>query len=74
MKNSIETYKVSGSAKKSNLDNSDANEGHIEDRVTCCRCHKKLPNGDYGQKDKFGNRFCNLKCLKAFHGIPEVHD
>lgn len=74
MKNKSKMDKVLGSAKESHLDDSGVKEGQASDRIRCQKCNKQLPLGDYGQKDKFGNRFCNLKCLKAFHGIPEVHD
>lgn len=69
MKNSIETYKVSGSAKESHLDDSGGKE-----RCSCIKCHRKLPYGDYGYKDKDGNIFCTLKHMADYHGIPMIHD
>jgi uncharacterized CHY-type Zn-finger protein len=62
------------STKELSLDNMGAKEGVSGPIVICAKCKRKLIIGDYGQKDKFGNRFCNLKCLRAFHGIPEIHD
>lgn len=72
MKNNSKTYKASGSVKESRLDDSDANGGIL--RVYCERCHKILPLGEYGFKDKHGHIFCTLKHMADYHGIPTIHD
>lgn len=73
MKKNSKTYKVSGSAKESRLDDSGVKEG-MSNPIICAKCKRKMIIGDLGYGDKFGNRFCSLKCLKAFHGIPDIHD
>jgi hypothetical protein len=60
------TYQTSDLQKESHHGSHTRKDGQV-----CARC-KRVLRGTSGEKDIYGNRFCSLKCLGAFHGRPTV--